>query len=182
MKTMTNNAKASVAGAKAQERKKNENTYNEGSYESIPYEDRKDIKQLLEKLAQWGNADAAYELFSLSVNSYFGEVEAETSVEYLRQAANLGHSEAMFVLGMSIMSTPLTAELFNHAVRLLTESARRGFAHAEGVMSVFASNPKVSKYWRKKALKHGCSKEHIELYEAVLSIPLLVFGRPSVKA
>ena len=182
MKVITNNASASVAGVKAQVKIKNENTFNEGGYENIPFEDRKAVKQLLEKLAQWGNADAAYELFDLYINGYFGEVEDRTSLEYLRQAANLGHSGALFVLGMYIISTPSTVELFNHAVKLFSESARRGFAHAEGVMSVMANDPKVAKHWRQKALKHGCSQKDIELFESVLFIPLLMFGCPSFKA
>ncbi len=53
----------SVAGVMAKMNKVN--TFEEDYYENIPYEDREDVKQLLWKLAVWGNADAAYELYSL---------------------------------------------------------------------------------------------------------------------
>ena len=171
------NANVSVAGVLAKMNKVN--TFEEDYYENIPYEDREDVKQLLWKLAVWGNADAAYELYNLYINGYFGEITDEESTKYLRKAANLGHPNALFVLGMSLMSQPSTIDMFNYAAKAIEESARKGCVLAEGVMSVLVADGKTAKRWRKKAIKHGCPSEGIEFIENVLFVPLLMFGHPS---
>ncbi|RKP40089.1 hypothetical protein BJ085DRAFT_9851, partial [Dimargaris cristalligena] len=129
------------------------------------FKDNEEAQKLLEKAAQFGNADAQYRLGQAFE---FGECGYETdpmySVSYYRMAAEQGHKEAQMALSAWYLSgSPGTVDQNdNLAYKWCAKSAAQGLVKAEFAMGYYFEvgigtpiDVEKAKEWYHIAISHG---------------------------